>query len=279
MSLTAPDSLIFTDMDGTLLDHHDYSIEPARNMLHKLNSADVPVIPNTSKTFAELIDLREKHRLDGPFIVENGAAIYIPLGFLPQKPQGALWSDGYWCKSFTSYRAHWLQLIVGLKKAFEGQFIGFSDMSAEDIAAATGLSLEEAQLASQRQFGEPILFKGDDEQRHAFIEAAKARGANVLEGGRFIHICGNVNKGEAMNWLANTVKVQFALKQLPRTIALGDSGNDIAMLEQADIGIRIRSPIKPPPELNQPKGQIITSTLYGPEGWSETLEQVFTFSA
>lgn len=266
-------------MDGTLLDHDTYSIEPARPWLEILSKNNIPVIPNTSKTFAELISLREQHNLPGPFIVENGAAVYIPHGFLPQKPQGALWSDGYWCKSFTSFRSHWLQIIEGLNQSFEGQFTSFSKMSLNEIVDATGLSIKDAELAAQRQFGEPVLFTGTDEQKRAFIASAESRGANVLEGGRFIHICGNVNKGQAMNWLADTIKYQFNLNKKPRTIALGDSGNDIAMLEQADIGIRIRTPIKPPPELKSPKGDIITSSAYGPEGWAETISTLFSFAA
>ena len=205
--------------------------------------------------------------------------MYIPHGFLPQKPQGALWSDGYWCKSFASSRAHWLQLVDRMSKNFEGLFVSFSKMSLDDIADATGLSIEDAKLSSQRQFGEPILFKGDDIERQQFIKALKSRGATVLEGGRFIHVCGSVNKGNAMNWLTDVIQTQFNLPQKPKTIALGDSGNDIAMLDQADIGIRIRAPKKPPPVIETPRGEIITSTQLGPHGWAETLSTLFSFSA
>ena len=72
------DVLVFTDLDGTLLDHHNYSFAPALQMLHRLNSINIPVIPNTSKTFAELIDLRQQIGLEGPFIVENGGRYLHP---------------------------------------------------------------------------------------------------------------------------------------------------------------------------------------------------------
>ena len=49
--------LVFTDMDGTLLDHHDYSYAPALNMLDILKGRHIPVIPTTSKTKAELDSL------------------------------------------------------------------------------------------------------------------------------------------------------------------------------------------------------------------------------
>ncbi|MBO1255550.1 HAD-IIB family hydrolase [Alteromonas sp. 5E99-2] len=278
LSTIAPESIIYTDMDGTLLDHDTYSIDPAKALLEKLQVNGIPVIPNTSKTFAELLSLRKKHNLTGPFIVENGAAVYIPHGFLPKKPAGALWSDGYWCKSFSSSRSHWLQLVEGMSKRFNGKYVGFSKMSLDDIADATGLALDDAKLSSQRQYGEPVLFTGNDEEKADFISGLKIRGATILEGGRFIHVCGNVNKGMAMNWLTDIVKSQFNLPASPRKIALGDSGNDIAMLQEADIGIRIRTHVKPPPDIPNAKGEIITSTKVGPEGWSETLSTLFTFS-
>ncbi len=79
-------TLIFTDMDGTLLDHHTYSFEAAKPTLTSLAERNIPVIPTTSKTFVELLELRETIGLTGPFIVENGAAAYIPHGFFAKKP-------------------------------------------------------------------------------------------------------------------------------------------------------------------------------------------------
>ncbi|RPJ67682.1 HAD-IIB family hydrolase [Alteromonas sediminis] len=262
-------------MDGTLLDHHTYSIEPARPMLAYLKHEQVPVIPTTSKTCAELLALREHYQLDGPFIVENGAAIYIPHGFFPHKPAGAVWSDGYWCKSLSSPRLHWLKIVDRLKKDFPNSFIGFNDMSVSEICEATGLPPADAELAAQRQYGEPVMFTGDSEQKSRFIQAAQHRGATVLEGGRFLHLCGDVNKGIALKWLTDTYTQQFALAQAPTTIALGDSGNDIAMLEQADIGIRILSPTRQPPVVNKTSGLLLTSSRYGPEGWNEMLDDYF----
>lgn len=269
------DTIVFTDMDGTLLDHHTYDISPALPMLAKLRQRNVPVIPTTSKTFAELIALREAYDLDGPFIVENGAAVYLPHKFFPQKVSGTVWTEGFWCKSLSSPRMYWLKIVERLKDEFAGEFIGFDDMSTEQIIDATGLKQEEAERAAKRQFGEPILFTGTEQRKNAFIETAKHRGANVLEGGRFMHICGDVDKGAALNWFASTYTQQFSLSQPPTTIALGDSGNDIAMLEQANIGIRILSPTRPPPEVNKTSGQLYTSTQYGPSGWNEMLERYF----
>ena len=79
-------TVIFTDMDGTLLDHHTYSFAAAEPTLGKLPTKGIPVIPNTSKTYAEMVQLRDKIGLNGPFIIENGAAAYIPHGFFKQKP-------------------------------------------------------------------------------------------------------------------------------------------------------------------------------------------------
>lgn len=46
--------LLFTDLDGSLLDHHDYDWKPAEPWLDALRQAGVAVIPVTSKTRSEL---------------------------------------------------------------------------------------------------------------------------------------------------------------------------------------------------------------------------------
>lgn len=269
-------SLVFTDMDGTLLDHYSYDFSPASPTLAKLSDRGIPVIPTTSKTYAELIELRKTIGLTGPFIVENGAAIYIPHGFFAQKPTATVWQDGFWCHSFIQPRQYWLKVLEYVAKDFVGEFSQFSTMTTEDIQDCTGLSSQEAERAARRQYGEPLLWHGSDERKREFIQAVKKRGAYPLEGGRFIHISGDCNKGVAMNWLVDEFERQRKVNT--QSIALGDGKNDIAMLDAASIAVRIASPTHTPPEL-QKQDQVYTSTLLGPEGWTEMLTQILSLES
>ena len=79
----APPLLVVTDLDGTLLDHFNYSFDKAREALSRLAELGIPLIPNTSKTSAELRQLRQELETDAPFIVENGSAIFLPRNKLP----------------------------------------------------------------------------------------------------------------------------------------------------------------------------------------------------
>ena len=142
--------VVFTDLDGTLLDHYPYSYEPALERLGQLAELDIAVIPTTSKTRAEVALLREELQLNTPFIVENGAAIYIPTAFLPNQPKDTELINGYYRKAFTKERRHWLELIAHYNDRFADCFIGFSQMNDEQISIATGLSVEDAHLANQR---------------------------------------------------------------------------------------------------------------------------------
>ncbi len=265
-------TLVFTDMDGTLLDHHTYSFDAAKPALNALEQKQIPVIPTTSKTFAEMKVLRDQIGLNGPFIIENGAAVYIPHGFFKQKPAGTVWVDGYWCKAFISSKNYWLKLLDKVSKEFKDEFTQFSAMDIEDIQEATGLDAKSAMLASQRQFGEPVLWKGTNERKQAFIKAISDRGATPLEGGRFVHVSGNSDKGQALAWLVAEYQRQNVQKV--NAIALGDGKNDIAMLEAADTAVRILSPVNPPPEVK--KEEVYTSTLPGPQGWNEMLTQLLS---
>jgi mannosyl-3-phosphoglycerate phosphatase len=264
--------LIFSDLDGTLLDHYSYDHIDAKPSMDRLASQGVPIIPNTSKTFAEVLILREKLKLNGPFIVENGAAIYIDKDFLPAKPKGAIWKDGFWRKTFSPNRNYWLGLIKKTMPEYHSLFESFSEMSLERLSELTGLSLEEANLASQRQFGEPLYWKGSETQLESFVTKLEGLGAHPVKGGRFLHVGGNCSKGVALSWLLKEYQRQHKELSLI-TISLGDGNNDIAMLEAADIAIRIASPVHEPPKLSKTE-RVYTSTEYGPRGWAEILDQL-----
>jgi mannosyl-3-phosphoglycerate phosphatase len=73
--------LIFTDLDGTLLDHDSYSFDAAQAALELLRLHQASLIFTTSKTRFEIERLQSAVKICEPFISENGAAIFFPDGY------------------------------------------------------------------------------------------------------------------------------------------------------------------------------------------------------
>lgn len=269
--------VIFTDLDGSLLDHNNYSYEPARETLKILDHMGVAVIPNTSKTLAELIDIRNEIKNNSPFSVENGAAVYIPEGYFSKQPANTvlceLNGDVFWQYSTALPREHWQQLVEQISGQFEGLFVTFNQLGTEGIMKATGLSKTQAVMANERQFSETIQWLGNEERRAKFIEALQDLGAQVLSGGRFMHLIDiQASKSAAMLWLLQCY-YSYGRKNKYMSIAVGDSHNDISMLETADIAAIIRSQIHSPPNIVR-KNAAIISNGYGPTGWQQVISQI-----
>ena len=265
--------LIFTDMDGSLLNHHDYNFESAKPLLIRLRNQHIPVIPCTSKTSEELFSLREQMQSETPFIIENGAAIYIPLGTFLQQPKDTIRVKEYWVKAFTQPRAHWLSLLEKLTEKYSGCFKSFKQMSLEEIMAATDLDEVSAQQAGQREYGEPVMWLADEATKQNFITDLEKLGATVLQGGRFIHVSGRSNKGQALQWLAEQYRTASFMKKPITTLAIGDSQNDIAMLEAADIALTIPSLTHELPKLERENNSYIADTI-APDGWQQGVEKI-----
>jgi mannosyl-3-phosphoglycerate phosphatase family protein len=267
-----PNMLIFTDMDGSLLCHDSYSHEAAAPMLAQLKQLGIPVIPTTSKTKAELLHLRLSLGNTDPFIIENGAAVFIPVGYFAEQPVDTEIVGDFWVKKFVHNRYYWQSLITHIDKVDAGKFTTFSELTTRQIAELTGLDDKSSNRASRRLYGEPVVWKGSADEKKLFISELKGMGANVLQGGRFIHVSGECDKGQAMLWLVDVFKRNKP--EVPVTsVAIGDSQNDVAMLEVADIALLIRSPAHPLPELER-NNKIYISEYLGPEGWAQGVKDI-----
>lgn len=267
-----PNSLvIFTDLDGSLLDHYDYSHAPADDMLRRLQAADIPVVPCTSKTRLECEVLRKELDLRSPFIIENGAAVFIPHTGVAQPPADCRLEGQFYVKNMVPDKAHWYPLIERLKKNFDGEFITFDQAGIEGVMQMTGLDQEQAELACTREYGEILEWLGSPERYVQFKHEVESSGAHLLRGGRFVHLCGDTDKGCAMKWLMTFYQQQTMVKLL--SVALGDSHNDVAMLESADYAVLIRSPAHALPEMVDHEHLQVTEHM-GPKGWAESLAKL-----
>jgi len=248
--------LVFTDLDGTLLDHDSYDYAPALPALERLRACACPVIPVSSKTLAELEVYLSRLALDGPVVAENGAVIRLP-GSAPQiTPPGYAGIR----QRLNQWREH-----EGLR------FRGFGDMTDQELVGHTGLPPDAAPLARQRLASEPILWEGDAEGLERLRELARTAGLQLLQGGRFYHLLGDMDKGRAVRRIGDWYGSRNG-REL-RTVGLGDSGNDLAMLLQVDIPIIIRKKDRSHLQLPQRPRAIITQ-LPGPAGWNQALNQL-----
>lgn len=244
--------LVFSDLDGTLLDHESYSFDPARPVLAKLKDNGAGVVLATSKTAAEVAPLRATLGLsDWPAIVENGAGLLVP-GDTAKAP-GA---------PYAKLRAALDDIPADLRAAFTG----FGDMTAEDVARVTGLPHDAATLAKQRGFSEPGLFDGPLAQRSAFISALADKGISARDGGRFLTLSFGHTKAARMGELVAEFRPAH-------TVALGDAPNDVEMLEHAETGIIVPNPHAPPlpPLSGEDTGRILRAPAPGPSGWAAAL--------
>ena len=261
--------ILFTDLDGTLLDHHSYSFAAASEAIGRLNDLDIPWILNSSKTLAELRILRSALKQRHPVIVENGAGIAIPVGYSHK-----LWSgvsvdmdeqDGFLLQALGRPRDEMLQLLQPLRDEFN--YRGFSDMSVDELCGLTGLDSASAEQALIRHFSEPILWQDSETKLEAFAAHLRCFDLALLRGGRFIHVMGSADKGRAMAWLLDGYSHAGTV---PTTVALGDSHNDLAMLRAADIAVVVTSPVHAPPELPGHQNLIVTQQD-GPAGWNSAV--------
>lgn len=247
---------VFTDLDGTLLDHDTYSFDAALPAIEALKARGIPVILASSKTEAEMAPIADALGLDTPMIVENGAGL-------------ARFNGEHDCQSDVYPRIR--SLLENLPAALEGRFSGFGDWSDETVATATGLPLASARLARQRRFSEPGLWRGNESERDAFIALLHAHDLTAVQGGRFFTIMPRGSKADAMQRVIR----HFSETQGEPifTIALGDAPNDLAMLQAADLGVIIANPHHAPLPVTERErnGHILRSTLAGPAGWNETI--------
>ena len=78
--------LVFSDLDGSLLDHDTYSHAAAAPALQRLDQHHIPLILVSSKTRVEIERLRSDLNNSHPFISENGAAVFVPKALSAEQP-------------------------------------------------------------------------------------------------------------------------------------------------------------------------------------------------
>ncbi len=250
--------IIFTDLDGTLLDHDTYSYDPASDALQMLRDTNTPLIIASSKTAAEIAPLRKELGFENfPAIVENGA------GVLAANMSAADGDSDY---------EKIIEIINQAPAELRTHYTGFHDWTAGDVSRQTSLSLEGAILAKQREYSEPGQWSGSKAKCAEFVEYLTENSLRAQQGGRFLTISFGAGKVDRMNEIVEQIRTD---NEAVTTVALGDAPNDKQMLVNADIGFVMSN------ESNQylfapDKPDHITYSAHsGPKGWNACVLSLF----
>ena len=148
-------AVVYTDLDGTLLDHYTYAFDEALETIKSLRARGIPIVPCTSKTRAETVSLMQDLELDGPMIIENGAAIWVPDAWGLIRPEGA--DDDVnaraWSHCFGPPRGMIRRQLAILNIEWGNRYQSLCELSDKQVMAITGLDAASAARANSSKVG------------------------------------------------------------------------------------------------------------------------------
>ncbi|WP_375601484.1 mannosyl-3-phosphoglycerate phosphatase-related protein [Enterobacter hormaechei] len=258
--------LVFTDLDGTLLDFHTLDWQPAAAWLERLRDEQIPVILCSSKTASEMDDIQQELGLGGlPYIAENGAVIQPDVR----------WENA---ERFISEKRHSDigRFIARVRQDMHLKFTTFDDVDERAIAEWTGLSRTRSVLARKLEASVTLIWRDGDEQMKRFAAELARLGLKIVQGARFWHIldtcCG---KDVAVHWLVEQYRLHEGSE--PTTLGLGDGPNDAPLLDSVGFAVVVKGFNREGVSLkNNDPARVYRTQHPGPSGWREGLDRFLT---
>ncbi|KAB2879853.1 HAD-IIB family hydrolase [bacterium] len=260
--------VIFTDLDGTLLNYYDYSYRDALPIIARIREQSIPLIICTSKTRHEVLDFRKELNIEDPFITENGGGIFFQKNHEHEVFNESDYYEGYRLIRLGKYYSEIRAFFIELKKSFA--ITGFGDMGVSAIQNLTGLSMDQATKAKRREFTEPFIFESEQD---VFLvdQMARQKGFKVVQGGRFYHLIGSEqDKSVAVERVIQIYENMFQSKII--SIGAGDSMNDYGMLKVVQYPVFIPHPDGKFESMDIPN--LIKAPYAGSKGWNAAIEMV-----
>ena len=252
--------IIFTDMDGSLLDKHTFKIDNIENYFRQLLKKGILIIPNSSKTEAELTDFNNQFNLNLSFISENGSSIH-GLNFINKNLPNKILLSRSIEEIYRIYNEN-------ISKYLKQKITPILELEQDEQIKIFGLSLDKLRLAKERVHSIPIQFNGNEIEKNDLIQNLNEIGLTIQSGGRIMNICDNVNKSKAMSKTIELIKNEINIEII--TIGVGDNQNDIEMLKNCDYACLVKNDKFDSTLINI--DNLIKSTEPSPNGWADVIK-------
>ena len=203
-----------------------------------------------------------------PFSTENGAVLYFPkIRFNKIKNSSSF--EKYWKVRIAKLSSKvWHQFLKQKQKKYN--FLIAQDLSPNILKRYTNLNNTNMML--DREASQIILWDDNLTNLKLFKKELKFEKDGIfIKGSRFMQISSICNKRIAKKLISHVYYIQFRDKYSRNTIALGDSRNDIDMLNSCKYSCLIKNSSGAYPKLRSNKKNVFKSSKLAPDGWSQVL--------
>jgi mannosyl-3-phosphoglycerate phosphatase len=274
--LLAPRHLIFTGLEGALVDPRTDSFAGAEDALSELDRRKIAYVLLTSRTREEIEPIRRKLGHNHPFVTENGGGIYFPDGYFSLRIPGAVRTARYLSIAQGRPYEEVCEALDEIAEECAVGVAGFHHMSLREIADNTGLRPRVAELVRARECDEPFYFtSADDKVIARFVKAAQERGFDARRGATFWHLSAKCDAARAVRTLSQLFREATHIKL--RLVGIGGSQNDLPWLRAVDLPILLpdsRETGKLSDDSQENPGRtraIAMGELPGPAGWNKAI--------
>jgi mannosyl-3-phosphoglycerate phosphatase len=277
MFLTSP-VVIFSDLDGTLLDPATGSADAAIDAIGMLAHAHIPLVFCSSKTRAEIQFLQQELGVHHPFIAENGGALYIPEGYFAfDVPWGRPSSSGFIIIHYGRPYGEVVEKFGRAARRARVPVLGFNEMSVNDVAQECSLTLLSARLAKLREYSEPFRVTDTTAASRRRLEHAMVtEGLASCAGSPFDLACMHKDQGLPVRMLISLYRRAMGHAQ---TVGLGDALDDVPLLQRVDTPVIVRrqTDVQMVDLLTRLPRAVVTHTS-GPGAWADEVTRIVTES-
>lgn len=276
----SPFPVIFTALEGALMRDQVIATELIAPAIWHASSKTIPLILCGSQTRAEMEYYMGQIELKAPFIVESGAAIYIPEDYFSPTifEKARIWGtdrQGYKLIELGKPLKLIRHAIKELQEVLMLEIRGIGEMNIGEIYAATEMEPENAFRFTNREYSE-VLLEGDFEHPNFryFTDALKGLRieVSVVHNMAFIHGAQS-SILSAIELLMNLYKSAFAECV---SIGIGSKQEDTDIFTAVDKGYLLQDSI----------GQWVLDTenhierveASGPQGWMNVVNEWISFS-
>ena len=263
-------SIIFTGLDGTLLPSENVDYEPVLAAIEQLQQHNIPLIPVTNNTRAEVEELRRKIGWNTPFVVERGSGIFIPQGNTDFNLAETEIKDNYHfyqlgC-TYTEARA----ALKAVQEEISKILRGFGDLDEENIQTIKGISPAAARRAKSREFSEYFLTPNRLDITQLQTVAEEYGFKIIPEGKLSLVMGGNADSRKAITWLKKNYQLNSSDKIT--TVGIGSTQQDLSLLESVDIPIVVPTAEGVEPSFAERNWEVVADT--GRQGWINAIAKI-----